>query len=120
MSDKTFSVKKSKVIEPLEVRQVRSKIIIDELRQALPDPDKQVITDAKSLQSFSRDKSSFAAVLPTAVVSPRCIDEVVSVVRICARHKMPMTPRGAGTGLEGGCNPFSGGIVIDTSGLQKM
>ncbi|KAH9599181.1 FAD linked oxidase [Trypanosoma melophagium] len=31
-----------------------------------------------------------------------------------------MTPRGAGTGIEGGAIPYAGGVVIDTSKLQRM
>lgn len=42
-------------------------------------------------------------------------EEVEAMVRLCNEKKVPIIPRGAGTGLEGGCVPYQGGVVCDTS-----
>src|SRR5713226_7092449 len=49
---------------------------------------------------------------PDIVVLPACTADVVAIVKIAARHNVPVVPRGAGTGLSGGSIPIYGGIVI--------
>lgn len=49
---------------------------------------------------------------PDIVVLPASTAEVAGVVKIAARHHVPVVPRGAGTGLSGGAIPIYGGIVI--------
>jgi glycolate oxidase len=49
---------------------------------------------------------------PFAVARPRTTQEVAELVRFAARHELPVTPRGSGTGLSGGALPVNGGIVI--------
>ena len=55
--------------------------------------------------------------LPDAVVLPNSADEVVAVLRLCCKHGVPFTPRGAGTSLAGGTIPLQGGVLI---GLTRM
>ncbi|MBL8048674.1 MAG: FAD-binding protein [Chthonomonas sp.] len=57
---------------------------------------------------------------PTLVVLPSSTDQVVELIRICARHGVPFTTRGAGTGLSGGATPALGGLVISTKRLNKI
>jgi len=54
---------------------------------------------------------------PDAVVLPADEVEISSILKYAYAHDLPVTPRGAGTGLEGGCTPVHGGIVLD---LKKM
>src|SRR5258708_3467680 len=49
---------------------------------------------------------------PDIVVLPASTEEVAAIVKIAARHHVPVVPRGAGTGLSGGAIPVYGGIVI--------
>jgi glycolate oxidase len=58
--------------------------------------------------------------LPEAVVLPGSAEEVAAVVRLARRHGVPVTPRGAGTGLSGGAVPCEGGIVLVTSRLNRI
>ena len=51
---------------------------------------------------------------PGIVVLPRSTEEVARIVQWCARHEVPFTARGAGTGLSGGVLPALGGVVIST------
>jgi len=53
-----------------------------------------------------------APVLPLAVVSPATTAEVAAVLRIADEHGIPVTARGAGTGLSGACVPRPDGIVV--------
>ncbi|MEX3010044.1 FAD-binding oxidoreductase [Hoeflea sp. TYP-13] len=58
--------------------------------------------------------------LPDAVVYPETADEVRDIVRVCADHKVPIIPFGAGTSLEGHINAPNGGICIDTVGMNRI
>lgn len=65
----------------------------------------------------SHDESFHPWVLPEVVVWPHSTDEVSRLVRWAYDHKVPVTPWGAGTSLEGNPIPVKGGMVID---LQEM
>ncbi len=54
---------------------------------------------------------------PDAVVFPRSTDEVCAIVRLCAEHRIPIVPFGAGTSLEGHVGAVRGGVTID---LREM
>ncbi len=58
--------------------------------------------------------------LPEAVVFPGSTDEVRDVVRLCAERGVPVTPRGAGTGLSGGAVPARQGVVLATARLRRI
>lgn len=57
---------------------------------------------------------------PHAVVLPGTAEEVAKVVRACNRFGVPITPRGAGTGLSGGSVPAKRGVVIGTGRLRQI
>ena len=57
---------------------------------------------------------------PHAVVFPDGAEEVAAVVRLCNRWKMPVTPRGAGTGLSGGSVPQRRGVVVATARMRRI
>jgi len=57
---------------------------------------------------------------PGIVVLPRSTEEVARIVHWCARHEVPFTARGAGTGLSGGVLPALGGVVISTKRLTRI
>lgn len=57
---------------------------------------------------------------PDIVVLPASTEEVAQVVRIAARHHVPVIPRGAGTGLSGGAVPIYGGIVIAFARMNRI
>jgi D-lactate dehydrogenase (cytochrome) len=52
---------------------------------------------------------------PDAVVFAQSTEEVASIVKLCAQHRVPVIPFGTGTSLEGHVNAPYGGICIDTS-----
>lgn len=57
---------------------------------------------------------------PDIVVLPASSEEVSAVVKIAARYKVPVIPRGAGTGLSGGAIPIYGGIVIVFTRMNRI
>ncbi len=78
-----------------------------------------VRTDADARLAYGTDalKRGTAADL---VVLPADTVEVAAVVRICAAHRVAMTPRGAGTGYTGGAVPTRGGVVIALERLNRI
>jgi glycolate oxidase len=57
---------------------------------------------------------------PDAAVLCESADEVAIVLRLCAEHRIPVTPRGAGSGMVGGALPVFGGIVLSTERMQRV
>lgn len=57
---------------------------------------------------------------PAAVVLPRTAQQVSDVVKIARAHGLPVTPRGAGTGLSGGAVAQKGGIVIALTRMDRI
>jgi glycolate oxidase len=58
--------------------------------------------------------------LPEAVVLPDRAEQIAAVVNLARRHGVPVTARGAGTGLSGGAIPCEGGIVIATARMNRI
>lgn len=54
---------------------------------------------------------------PEVVVRPSSTEEVSAIMKLASENKIPVTPRGGGTGLAGGCVPVYGGIVLS---MQRM
>src|SRR5579884_2860431 len=57
---------------------------------------------------------------PDAVVFPKTTEQVVQLVRLATAKKVPIVPRGAGTGLSGGAVVTEGGIVISFARMKKI
>jgi glycolate oxidase len=57
---------------------------------------------------------------PDAVVSPLTAEEVAAVVKVARTHDAPVVPRGGGTGLAGGSVPVQGGIVVNTTMMNRV
>ena len=95
----------------------RVKNIIDDLVEIVG-PDR-ASADKTILYPYSRDASLITG-LPDYVVRPLTTEEVAKVVSLAARHKIPIVPRGIGSGLEGGCVPTHGGIVLDMHNMDRI
>ena len=87
-----------------------------ELTGALPDG--VVVTDPDGMEKYRFDWSKdVGAGKPVAVVRAEDAEQVQEAVRWAARHRIPVVPRGAGSGLSGGSSAVDGGIVIS---LERM
>lgn len=91
--------------------------LLDELRRSLGDD--AVFADRIHRRAYEADAYAFDAVPPGAVVLPRSSEEAGRVVDACLRHGVPWAPRGAGTGLSGGCLS-AGGVQIGTARLRRI
>ncbi len=58
--------------------------------------------------------------LPEAVLQAQSTEEISAVLGYCNRRNIPVTPRGAGTGLCGGCVAKEGGIVLSTERMKRV
>ncbi len=90
--------------------------IVDKLIDICGDND--VSTEEEDLERYSQDESGrFYAHLPEVVVKVENTEEISKVLRLANEHLIPVTPRGAGSGVVGGAVPIYGGIVLS---LEKM
>lgn len=69
---------------------------------------------------YDTDAFTIARGRPDVVVLPRTPEEVVTVVHLAARYGVPVIPRGAGTGLSGGCMAPQGGIMVALTRLTRI
>jgi len=79
----------------------------------------RVSTDKTVLYAYSRDVSLVTG-MPDYVVRPVSTEEVAKIVSLASKHKIPIVPRGVGSGMEGGCVPVRGGIVLDMRNMDKI
>jgi D-lactate dehydrogenase (cytochrome) len=71
-------------------------------------------------EQHGKDASHHPCVPPEAVAFAQSTGEVSEIVKICARHKVPIIPFGSGTGLEGHVAALSGGVCIDISRMNEI
>ncbi len=79
-----------------------------------------VFTDPKLLSNYSSDYTEDISCPPDAVVIPRTTQEVSLVLSFCNENKIPVTPRGAGTGLSGGSIPVRGGVSLSMEKFNRI
>ncbi len=77
-------------------------------------------TSASVREHHGRDLSWHAGADPDAVAFVQSTDEVVSIVKACAKHGVPVVPYGTGTSLEGHIAALRGGICIDLTGMDRI
>ncbi len=82
--------------------------------------EEAVLGPADDLERFSRDATEAYRFLPEAVVLPTETDQVSAVLRFASQHRIPITPRGAGTGLSGGALAVHGGIVLSLERMNRI
>jgi glycolate oxidase len=71
-----------------------------------------VIIDSESMEAYSHDYTEDLIFYPEVVVKPRTAKEVSEILIICNNDNIPVTPRGAGTGLSGGALAVHGGVIL--------
>jgi glycolate oxidase len=57
---------------------------------------------------------------PDVAVTPESTEQVAAIIKIAAENRIPVTPRGGGTGMTGGCVPKYGGISLDMKKMNKI
>ncbi len=79
-----------------------------------------VFTDEETLDICAKDETENLHFLPDIVIKPRTAEEISEVMKICNANKIPVTPRGAGTGLSGGALPHFGGVLISFERMNEI
>src|SRR6195952_2928433 len=82
--------------------------------------DQYVLVDDETLQNYGHDETENLLFLPEVVIRPRTAQEISAIMKICHQYKIPVTPRGAGTGLSGGALPHLGGVLLSVERLNKI
>ena len=84
-------------------------------------PEGTVVTDPDILASYRHDRAMDpGAGTPLAVVRPTTTAQVQATLRWASAHRIPVVPRGAGTGLSGGASAVDGGIVLSTEKMREI
>jgi glycolate oxidase len=79
-----------------------------------------IFNDAATLHAYSKDYTEDLSFPPHLVVKPKTPEQISAILKYCNENKIPVTPRGAGTGLSGGSLPIKGGISLSTEYLDKI
>ncbi|MDI6844805.1 MAG: FAD-binding oxidoreductase [Candidatus Saccharicenans sp.] len=81
--------------------------------------ENNVLTCREEVCGYARDEyvCQLEGCAPEAVVRPGSVEEVSAILKLASENRIPVTPRGGGTGLAGGCVPVHGGIVLT---MQRM
>ncbi len=82
--------------------------------------EQYVFSDAETLDNYAHDETENLHYLPEMVIKPRTAEEISAIMRICNEARIPVTPRGAGTGLSGGALPHLGGVLLSTERMNKI
>ncbi|NOX62953.1 MAG: FAD-binding oxidoreductase [Chloroflexi bacterium] len=80
----------------------------------------QVSTRRGDREQHAADQSAYAPSTPDVVVWPETTADVSAVLRFANEHKIPVTPWGAGTSIEGNPIPVKGGVVLDLGRMNRI
>ncbi len=92
--------------------------LINELRSIVGKD--AVLAEEQELVVYECDAYTLQKNLPTAVVLPQTTEEVVAIVKLCNRLKLPIIPRGAGTSLSGAVLAVDGGVMIAITRMNRV
>src|SRR5690606_11232889 len=76
-----------------------------------------LLSDFEDYASDSTEKLQF---FPDVVLKPKTAEEISGIVKYCNKELLPITPRGAGTGLAGGALPIKGGVLLSIEKLNRL
>ena len=88
------------------------------LRAALS--PERVLTGEAISPDYAHDELGGIEKMPEALVRPLCTEEIAAVMRLAYERRIPVTVRGSGTGLVGAAVPVRGGILMETTGMNKI
>lgn len=83
-------------------------------------PAEQILTNEEHRLRCASDETEDYCFLPDIVLQPKTAGEVSYILSYCNQNQIPLTPRGAGTGLSGGALPLYGGVVLDMCRMNRI
>jgi glycolate oxidase len=83
---------------------------------------KNVIITKEKMEDYSHDEVPILEIrqYPDVVVKPEDSKQISEILKYANSKKIPVTPRGGGTGLSGGCIPLSGGIILSFENMNRI
>jgi len=78
-----------------------------------------VVTDSEACSAYNKDASKLRYV-PDLIVCAQCVEDIQRLLELANTHHFPVIPRGAGSGLAGGCLADVGGVVLSTERLNQI
>ena len=79
-----------------------------------------IVSSAEGRLTYEADMHTFYKGQPDLVVLPETAEQTASVVRLCRREKVPVVPRGSGTGLIGGAMAPAGGVMVAMNRMNRI
>src|ERR687892_2295104 len=93
--------------------------LLAELRAEVP--DLRLLTDEVDRETYRSDETAhFSAGLPLAVALPTSVEQVSAIMRAATAHRVPVVPRGAGSGLSGGAAGVEGGLAVAFTRMNRI
>ncbi|MBS1634688.1 MAG: FAD-binding protein [Bacteroidetes bacterium] len=80
----------------------------------------QVFSDDEKLEAYGQDETEDFIFKPAVVVRSENAEQVAAIMKLANQHHIPVTPRGAGTGLSGGALPVCGGILLSMEKFKNI
>lgn len=107
------------VAKPVQTREQTAALesAIGELRALLGD---RLSTQPQIRAQHGHGEAFYPALPPDAVAFPESTEETAAIVRICAKHRVPIIPFGAGTSLEGHVCAPHGGVCVSTARMDRI
>ena len=81
--------------------------------------DERVLVGENINEEYSHDELSGTSSYPDVVVKAKSAEEIAAIMKYAYENTIPVTPRGAGTGLVGSSVPMEHGIMIDTTLMNQ-
>lgn len=82
---------------------------------------KEFISSTKEeLEKYGQDETEDLLFYAEVVVKPQTVEQVAAIARICNDGRIPLTTRGAGTGLSGGALPVKGGVLLSMEKFNRI
>jgi len=79
-----------------------------------------LLTDDEARSTYAKDETEDLSFLPEVILKPSTAHQVSLLLQLANEHRIPVTPRGGGTGLSGGALPVYGGICLSMEKFNKI
>jgi len=77
-------------------------------------------SDKEQLEKYGQDETEDLIFFAEVILKPSSVKEISQIAKICNEHIIPLTVRGAGTGLSGGALPIKGGVLLSMEKFNKI
>lgn len=82
--------------------------------------EENISSDKTLLERYAQDETEDLVFYPEVMVRAKRVEEVSAIAKLCYRENLPLTVRGAGTGLSGGALPVRGGVLLSMEKFNRI